>query len=74
MRKAIIVWNKARNEGVVFLEEDADDARLAATGINEPKAGKVGYNSLADTFWENYGDEVAEGESLPTEEIEVGDA
>lgn len=61
-RKAYIVWNEARNEGVIFCDDGSDtgpfatsaktDARQARTG----RSGVVG-SSLAEAFYQFYEDD-----------------
>lgn len=71
LRKAYIVWNEAKTEGVIFVDDDAtkaagwpltaaDDAFQAMTG-NSRQTG-LG-SALAEAFNSAYEDEVEDGKT-----------
>jgi hypothetical protein len=79
--KAIIVWNRAKNEGIVFAikaeterQEVEADARYAAGHGQTSYPGKVGESALAETFMEDHEDEIDDGGPLPMMEVDLPDA
>lgn len=62
MNKLYIVWNNARNEGVIFT--DKIDAKSATNGKPHRASGYLSISSLADAFHECYGDEKLKVETL----------
>ncbi len=55
VREIFVVWNAARNEAVVF--DNRDDAKSATNGKPHRKHGYMSISSLAEAFYESYGDE-----------------
>ena len=64
MSKFYVVFNKAKDEGVVFA--DKKDAQFASTG--EVSMGMIGVSSMADFFRECNEDD---GGELPMYDIEI---
>jgi hypothetical protein len=66
--KVYLVWNKAKNECVGFLNED--DAQWTASIGDHPLPG-IGTPTLGEDFINSYADDLDEGETFPLTEVEV---
>jgi len=64
MRTVFIVWNENQTEG--FVTDDRQDAYDASTGQR-----RDGQSSVGMDFWDTYGTDLDEGDTLVVEEVQV---